>query len=74
LWAGLTALLNQKLGWQLGFINPLLYELAGSGAFQDIMQGNNGDYKAVPGWDPCTGLGSPNGEELLLSLSLSTIA
>jgi kumamolisin len=68
LWAGLTALLNQKLGWQLGFINPLLYELAGSGAFQDIMQGNNGDYKAVPGWDPCTGLGSPNGEELLLSL------
>jgi len=30
----------------------------------DITQGNNGSYSAGPGWDPCTGLGSPNGNQL----------
>ena len=29
-----------------------------------ITSGNNGHYKAVPGWDPCTGLGVPNGAAL----------
>ncbi len=37
---------------------PMLYKLAGSGAFHDITTGNNG-YAAGPGYDLVTGLGSP---------------
>ena len=37
--------------------------------FNDITEGNNGAYKAGPGWDPCTGLGTPNGQALLTRLS-----
>lgn len=67
LWAGLAALLNQKLGKPVGFLNPLLYPL-GSKPFHDITKGNNGYYKAAAGWDACTGLGSPNGTALLAAL------
>ncbi len=58
LWAALVALLNQQAGKPLGFINPQLYAL-GESAFNDIIKGNNGKYKAGKGWDACTGLGSP---------------
>jgi kumamolisin len=68
LWAGLVARLNQGLNKPVGFINPLLYAGAANAAFRDITQGNNGDYKAGAGWDACTGLGSPNGQNLLLAL------
>jgi kumamolisin len=76
LWAGLIALFNQQIGKPVGFLNPKLYGL-GSGAFRDITSGNNDDsnlgyYKAQTGWDPCTGLGSPNGAALLKSLSSSS--
>lgn len=71
LWAGLVACINQKLGTPVGFLNPLLYALASSAnALHDITTGNNditgqiGGYSAGPGWDPCTGLGSPNGTAL----------
>lgn len=75
LWAGLVALLNQQLGSHVGFLNPKLYSL-GQG-FQDITSGNNDDsklghYSAQAGWDPCTGLGSPNGSALLSALMSST--
>jgi kumamolisin len=65
LWAGLIALINEKLGQPSGFLNPLFYNqgVAGGG-FNDIISGNNGAYKAGPGWDACTGLGSPNGTVL----------
>jgi kumamolisin len=65
LWAGLLALINQKLGKPVGFVNPLLYSqgLSGGG-FNDIVSGTNGKYAAGPGWDPCTGLGSPDGTAL----------
>jgi kumamolisin len=70
LWAGLTALLNQKLGKPLGFANPLLYGLpASSGAFFDVVQGDNNGFNAGPGWDSCTGLGRPDGAKLLAALS-----
>jgi kumamolisin len=72
LWAGLIARLNQGLGHNLGFVNPLLYKIYGSPlyhkAFHDITQGNNGAFKAGAGWDPVTGLGSPDGEGLLAAL------
>jgi kumamolisin len=68
LWAGLIALLNQKLGKPVGFLNPQIYPLLGSAAFRDITQGTNGAYNAGVGWDACTGLGSPVGNSLLAKL------
>jgi kumamolisin len=69
LWAGLMARLNQALPKPAGFINALIYGLpTNSGAFNDVTQGNNGDYRAKAGWDACTGLGRPNGQNLLKSL------
>ena len=69
LWAGLIALMNQKLGKPVGFLNPLIYgSLAGKGLTHDITQGNNGSFQAKAGWDPCTGWGSPDGAKLLKAL------
>jgi kumamolisin len=72
LWAGLIARINQKLGTPVGYFNPLLYtKLGSSNAFHDIVQGNNdttgniGGYSAGKGWDPCSGWGSPDGNNLL---------
>jgi kumamolisin len=62
LFAGLVALINQQLGKPAGFLNPLLYANAAKGSsFRDIVSGNNGAYSAGPGWDACTGWGSPVG-------------
>jgi kumamolisin len=72
LWAGLVARLNQELGAPLGFVQPRLYGLLGGPAFHDITQGNNGSYTAGPGWDACTGLGSPDGTELASALAGSS--
>jgi kumamolisin len=73
LWAALIALLNQKLGTPVGFLNPKLYAI-GEKVFRDITTGNNddgglGNYSAKTGWDACTGLGSPDGTALLSALS-----
>jgi kumamolisin len=62
LWAALVALLNQTAKTTLGFINAKLY--ADPASLRDITSGNNGAYAAGPGWDACTGLGSPNGPAL----------
>ncbi len=62
LWAALIALINQDLGKPVGYLNPLLYQNGpADGAFTDITSGTNGAFSAGPGWDPCTGLGSPIG-------------
>jgi kumamolisin len=72
LWSGLIALLNQKLGKPVGFFQPTLYALpADDEAFHDITSGNNGAFSAGPGWDPVTGLGSPDGANILAALSSS---
>ncbi len=69
LWAGLVALMNQKLGHPVGFLNPMLYgSLQGKGVTHDVTKGNNGSYSAKAGWDPCTGWGSPDGAKLLKAL------
>jgi kumamolisin len=66
LMAGLAARLNQQAGKAVGFLNPLLYKQAeAAGVFHDVTQGSNGSYSASPGWDACTGLGSPDGTKLL---------
>jgi len=70
LWAGLVALLNQQLNTRVGFLNPKIYGLAEPNpGFNDITEGNNGAYSAGPGWDPCTGLGSPIGTALATLLA-----
>ncbi len=68
LWAGLVALLNEGLGQPVGWLQPFLYSAAAGGALNDIVEGSNGAYSAGPGWDPCTGLGSPNGQALLTAI------
>ncbi len=62
LWAGLIALITQLKGHPVGSINPRLYKSAG--ALRDITTGNNGAFQAGPGWDACTGLGSPDGTKV----------
>jgi kumamolisin len=75
LWSGLITLLNQKLGKPLGFLQPALYGLPKTAAaFHDIVTGSNGAFSAGPGWDACSGLGSPEGENLLKALSAGTSA
>lgn len=83
LWAAFTALVNQqaKLSGQppVGFINPAIYAI-GKGAFygsdfHDITTGNNtnayvpNNYYAVPGYDLCTGWGTPRGLNLITALA-----
>lgn len=64
--AAFIAILNKKKGSNLGFLNETIYELAAkdNSLFRDITSGNNGAYQAGPGWDACTGLGSPIGAAL----------
>ena len=75
LYAGLVACINQGSSHPLGELSPGLYALPAT-AFRDVTSGQNGvpasDFgPAVPGynagveWDPCTGLGSIDGEALL---------
>ena len=72
LWAALIARINQGLGTSCGFLNTLLYTKFATGVLRDITTGNNGAYSAGPGWDACTGLGSPDGANLLAALSGKT--
>ena len=65
LWAGLIAVANQQLGTQVGFIQPAIYAAKAASSFNDITQGNNGAFSAGPGWDACTGLGSPIANTLI---------
>jgi len=75
IFSGVVSLLNDYRLNQgkkpLGFINPLLYQMAAAqpNTFNDITVGSNQctintcctyGYGATKGWDPVTGLGSPN--------------
>jgi len=68
-WAALTAVLNQALKKKAGFFIPLLYANSKAATTNDIAIGNNSvfgvaGFSAKPGWDACTGFGSPNGAKL----------
>jgi len=70
LWAGLIALANAQNGKSAGFLQPVLYAAKSKAAFNDITSGTNYSgspvgFKAAPGWDACTGLGSPIGAQLI---------
>jgi subtilase family serine protease len=81
-WAGLVAIAAQIAGHGLGLINPALYALASDPAtyaddFFDVTVGTNAAdvdpaspfYSASTGWDPTTGLGTPNAANLLPDLA-----
>ena len=72
LWSALVSRLAQATGQRFGLIQPTLYAGVTPGTdvagFNDITSGNNGAYAAGPGWDACTGLGSPDGTTLLSRL------
>jgi kumamolisin len=58
LYAGLFAAFGTKLGW----VTPVLW--SNPLCFNDITIGDNGAFRAGPGPDPCTGLGSPIADRL----------
>ena len=88
LWAGFTALINQEAAashkFPIGFLNPTIYAFAQqtnyTTLFHDITTGNNtsasspSSFYAVPGYDLCTGLGTPNGTNLIYALMTTLTA
>jgi Viral BACON domain len=82
-WAAFTALANQQAaaaGYpSIGFINPTIYPIGKSANylsdFHDIVTGNNfwgsstNKFPAVPGYDLCTGWGTPGGDNLIDALA-----
>ena len=82
LWAGFAALANQQAAAtgrpSLGFVNPAIYAIgqgsARAAAFHDITTGNNTNsasperFFAVPGYDLCSGWGTPTGSNLINAL------
>ncbi|KZT51658.1 tripeptidyl peptidase A [Calocera cornea HHB12733] len=77
--SGIVALLNDFLIARgkapLGFLNPWLY-IVGTVGFNDITTGSNpgcgtNGFSAIDGWDPITGVGTPNFTKLMSLLSLS---
>jgi kumamolisin len=80
MWAGYLALANEQNVTNgnplLGFINPTLYTLYSSSSyttdFHDITSGSNGSFTATVGYDLVTGIGSPNGANLINALAPAT--
>jgi subtilase family serine protease len=77
--AGLVAIADQIAGHGLGQINPTLYRLAAGPDhgtfFYDVTTGNNQadpsipGYPATTGWDPVTGVGTPDAATLVPALA-----
>jgi len=90
LWASLIGRINCALGYHagttpvgVGDIHDVIYDTtAAAGAFTDITLGNNvppmGEqtwgYAAHPGWDACTGWGTPIGTTLMNALQAARSA
>lgn len=80
IWAGLAALMNQKLADRgadpLGELNPLLYSLARNtsqaSGLRDINYGGNAiSISGTVGYDMVTGLGTPNVENLVKEILIA---
>jgi subtilase family serine protease len=81
-WAGLVAIANQINNGPLGYLNPALYKIGSNASryaadFYDVTVGPTNQnplhptipgYAASTGWDPITGLGTPNAAVLLPDL------
>jgi subtilase family serine protease len=82
LWAGFAALVNQQATAHgkpnVGFLNPAIYAIGQGNSygscFHDITFGNNAwsgspaQFGAAPGYDLCTGWGTPAGQSLIDAL------
>ena len=74
LMAALVARLNQAKKKNVGFLNPFLYANTAKGVVHDVTSGTNAikdtikGYTAGPGWNACTGLGTPDGAAILKNL------
>ncbi len=64
MWAALAARLNERLGHPIGFFAPLLYRSAPGLSLRDVTTGGNDRFRCTAGWDPCTGLGVPAGDNI----------
>ncbi len=84
LYAALTALINMKLGFQVGYLNPTLYKIGTNPGlyqrvFRDMADGVSNAYNGAPGyvagagWDACTGWGVVNGTELANFIEIESI-
>ncbi|KAJ7025641.1 family S53 protease [Mycena alexandri] len=80
--ASVISLINDRLTAAgkspLGFLNPFLYSAAGRAALNDITEGSNPGcnttgFAAGAGWDPVTGLGSPNFPKLLAAAMTAAV-
>ena len=73
-WAGITALIDEDLLHkklpEVGFANPALYDFARvpaglpALAFHPVTEGSNFHFLATAGWNPATGLGTPDAAHL----------
>jgi hypothetical protein len=86
LWAALLALADGSRACadaSVGYANPALYQAAGSAYaadFNDVVSGNNdftgtnsGRYAAAAGYDPTSGLGTPNATAVGTALCADTV-
>ena len=80
-WAGVAALAVQAAGHRLGALNTSLYHAGKSNdaasRFHDITTGNNSSpafqgASAGPGWDPVTGLGTPDVANLVVWIAATS--
>ncbi len=68
LWGAFIALINERRGRSVGFVNPLLYQ--NPTLLRPVISGNNKPigtnigYNAGPEWSGCTGLGTPRGADI----------
>ena len=82
MWAALFVLFGEALNKRFSHARELFYtkEFLESNPLHNIVDNHEANnclhpvelkdtWKAAPGWDPCTGLGTPNGEGLLKYLS-----
>jgi kumamolisin len=73
LWAALICRLAQSAGRSFGLVQEILYAGVTPGQpvawLHDITSGTNGAYSAGPGWDACSGLGTPDGPALLTQVT-----
>ncbi|KAI0646520.1 family S53 protease [Trametes meyenii] len=79
IFASIISLLNDELAAQgkppLGFLNPFFYSSQGAAALTDVTSGSNpgcntNGFTARAGWDPVTGLGTPNFAKLRTAVGL----
>ena len=86
LYAGLVAMINARLGYPVGFLNPTLYafrntvcrdiddtpDLAEGAPANNQLSGTVAPgYPSGPGWDACTGLGVINPAALIAAIPMN---